>query len=85
MPYILKKHCAILVQNSTMIHDVRFAYCIELNIEEDGSVKFIMPSVLGERYGSGGTPTADLAAAGVQLLLPPLLFHNFPPTRCQVH
>ena len=43
----------------------RFAYCIELNIEEDGSVKFVMPSVLGERYGSGGTTTAQLAADGM--------------------
>ena len=43
----------------------RFAYCIELNIEEDGSVKFVMSSVLGERYGSGGTTTAQLTADGM--------------------
>ena len=45
----------------------RFGYCIELNIEEDGSVKFVMPAVLGERYGIGGTTTAQLAADGKKL------------------
>ena len=43
---------------------IRFAYVIELDIQADKSVKFVIPAILGQRYGGATKPLPSTAADG---------------------